>query len=92
MGISQTKLSQPQHPYYPTDITLPGYEPNSLSFTTLLSGFGAAVIVLFSFTYIIIKWIRPNMSIPDILKVLWFVLCKFQIKSIHHLTSTLASN
>jgi cholestenol delta-isomerase len=81
MGISQTKLSQPRHPYYPTDIVLPGYVPNTLHFSTLLSGFGAAVIALFVFTYMITKWRRPNISIPDILKAQWFVLCKFPTKS-----------
>jgi hypothetical protein len=92
MGISQTKISQPHHPYYPTNITLPGYVPNTLTFTTLFSGFGAAVIVLFIFTYIITKWRRPNISTPDILKVLWFILCTFPAKSIHPLTSTPVSN
>jgi len=76
MGISQTKLSQPRHPYYPSDIVLTGYVPNALHFSTLLYGFGAAVIVLFIFTYIISKWRRPNISTSDILKVQWFVLCK----------------
>ena len=77
MGISQTKLAQPRHPYYPTDITFTSYVPNTLHFSTLLYGFGAAVIVLFVLTYIITKWRRSNISTSDILKVQWFVLCKF---------------
>src|SRR6266480_1948896 len=85
MGISQTKISQPQHPYYPTYIPLPDYAPNTLTSSTLLSGFGAAVIQLFISTYIITKWRKPNIFTVDILKVLWFVLCKFPAKSIHHL-------
>jgi hypothetical protein len=74
MGISQTKIEL-LHPYCPREVAIPGYVENSLSVSTLLATFATAEAVLLTSTYFAVKRWRPSITPPDLLTVLWFVLC-----------------
>ncbi|KAF5349526.1 hypothetical protein D9756_008998 [Leucocoprinus leucothites] len=64
------------HPYYPTNLTLPGYIPNSRSVTELI---GAWLVALSIITVVTFAWLSPNnkLTLTERLITLWFVTCGF---------------
>lgn len=80
MGISQTKI-EPLHPYYPQEVAIPGYVDNVSSVSTLLATFATAETVLLTSTYVVVKRWKPSITLPDLLAVLWFVLCMLSMEA-----------
>jgi len=63
------------HPYYPPDIEIAGYLANAYTVPTLLSFFATGCVGVFTLTYFLISRTRSNLPTPELLTVLWFVLC-----------------
>ncbi|KAF1952268.1 EBDP4, emopamil-binding protein [Byssothecium circinans] len=72
-----TTPSLPLHPYYPIEAQIVGYVANKWNTFELCSLFATGCAVIFSITYMIVKKVRPNVSVSDLTVILWFVLCGF---------------
>lgn len=66
----------PLHPYYPIGATIVGYAANKWNTLELCSLFASGCAVIFAITYLIVKRVRPGLSLSDLTTVLWFVLCE----------------
>ena len=65
----------PLHPYYPQDLVLEAYTPNTRSAAELI---GAWVIFMSVVTIVTFSWLAPKkLSLAERLTTLWFVSCKF---------------
>lgn len=64
-----------KHPYYPVEAEIVGYLANRWNTLELVSMFAAGCAAIFSFTFTVIKRVRPNMSTGDLVTLMWFVLC-----------------
>eukprot|EP00232_Nephroselmis_pyriformis_P004536 CAMPEP_0182912218 /NCGR_PEP_ID=MMETSP0034_2-20130328/37399_1 /TAXON_ID=156128 /ORGANISM="Nephroselmis pyriformis, Strain CCMP717" /LENGTH=220 /DNA_ID=CAMNT_0025048875 /DNA_START=38 /DNA_END=700 /DNA_ORIENTATION=- len=66
--------SAPKHPYYPVDLKLPGYVPNSWSQAEILGLFfgGLTPIILYTWGY---SGKVGGISIGDRLQIVWFICC-----------------
>ncbi|KAF5351781.1 hypothetical protein D9756_007422 [Leucocoprinus leucothites] len=64
------------HPYYPTNLTLPGYTPNTHSATELI---GAWLVALSTLTVATFAWLAPKnkLTLTERLITLWFITCGF---------------
>ncbi|KAF1996367.1 EBDP4, emopamil-binding protein [Amniculicola lignicola CBS 123094] len=67
----------PMHPYYPLGVEVAGYLANEWNTLELCSMFAAGCTVIFGITYALVRKLRPNASTPDLITVMWFVLCGF---------------
>lgn len=62
------------HPYYPQDLALEGYTPNTRSAAELI---GAWLVFLFILTAATLAWLGPKkLTLGERLTTLWFVTCK----------------
>jgi len=75
MGISQTKI-EPDHPYYPQTAVISGYVDNKWPVNSLLASFSTAESILLITTVWAIRTWKPSVTWPEMVTVLWFVLCK----------------
>ncbi|CAI6336238.1 unnamed protein product [Periconia digitata] len=71
------KNALPLHPYYPVEATIVGYAANKWNTLELCSLFASGCAVIFAITYLIVKRVRPGLSMGDLTTILWFVLCGF---------------
>ncbi|CAO3645109.1 unnamed protein product [Cunninghamella blakesleeana] len=73
--------AQYKHPYYPTKLELPNYQPNKYSMVSLLSIVGTIFSFILLFTIIIVKKYQPNRQkriIPFstiLFNFSWFIIC-----------------
>lgn len=67
-------LSKPPRPYYPLDITVPGYLANETSVPILLSVFFGACTLLFTATHALTKRLQPTLTTTELLTTMWFAL------------------
>ncbi|KAF2792489.1 EBDP4, emopamil-binding protein [Melanomma pulvis-pyrius CBS 109.77] len=65
----------PLHPYYPIEAEIIGYLANEWNTLELCSMFAAGCTVIFAFTYVVVTRLRPNVSVSELITVLWFTLC-----------------
>lgn len=65
----------PNHPYYPLDANVVGYEPNQTPVLELLLSAGGACTVLLGVTFALASYVRPKLHLADRIAILWFVLC-----------------
>ncbi|KAL4889954.1 Emopamil-binding protein [Aspergillus ambiguus] len=63
------------HPYYPPDVEIPGYIPNTRGTLALISLFAVGCAVIFLGTYLFTVNKRPQISPGDLLTAQWFALC-----------------
>nr|XP_022301656.1 3-beta-hydroxysteroid-Delta(8),Delta(7)-isomerase-like [Crassostrea virginica] len=71
-------MPEPQatpHPYYPRDLSLPGYRPNRIPLSELLGLFFGLVAIALSGTWILAG--RYNKQGADRIVICWFVACGF---------------
>ncbi|KAF2843755.1 EBDP4, emopamil-binding protein [Patellaria atrata CBS 101060] len=67
-------IPTPPHPYYPLEIQIAGYLANEWGVPTLLFLFASGCTAIFSVAYIVATRIRPQISTPDLITIMWFVL------------------
>jgi cholestenol delta-isomerase len=77
-GKNATKIAHPPHPYYPLEIEIAGYLANDYSVPQLLFFFAAGCAVILAFTHYVAKARNPGLPPSEIVRIMWFVLCKFQ--------------
>lgn len=77
-GNNATKLP---HPYYPIEIEIVGYLANDYSVPALLACFAAGCAVILGFTHYVAKVRNPELPASEIVRIMWFVLCKLATKS-----------
>ncbi|CAO2652667.1 Nn.00g009500.m01.CDS01 [Neocucurbitaria sp. VM-36] len=75
MAASNSTFSPGSHPYYPMEVEIVGYLANKWGTLELLSMFSAGLAVIFSFTYAMVKRLRPSASTGDLTTIMWFVMC-----------------
>lgn len=75
-GNNETKLTHPPHPYYPIEIEIVGYLANDYSVPTLLALFATGCAVILGFTHYVAKIRNPDLPASEIVRIMWFVLCK----------------
>jgi len=75
-GNSST-TTNPTHPYYPLEIEIVGYLANDYSVPQLLGIFAAGCAAILGFTHVVAKARNPGLPKGEILRIMWFVLCKF---------------
>lgn len=63
------------HPYYPRNLSLPGYRPNRVPLTELLGLFFGLVAIALISTWILAG--RFNKRGADRVVICWFVVCGF---------------
>ena len=71
-------MPEPQatpHPYYPRDLSLPGYRPNRIPLSELLGLFFGLVAIALIGTWILAG--RYNKQGADRIVICWFVACGF---------------
>jgi len=66
----------PPHPYYPLEIEIAGYLANDYTVPQLLAVFGAGCAVILAFTHYVAKARNPSLPKNEIVRIMWFVLCK----------------
>lgn len=66
----------PQHPYYPPDVVIPGYEPNDVPVPVLIAALGGMLGFALLGSSIVARRVNPNLSKSDLAVFCWFVLCK----------------
>ncbi|RUS24132.1 Emopamil binding protein-domain-containing protein [Jimgerdemannia flammicorona] len=70
-------MSVSQHPYYPQELDLPHYVPNTLSLLNLLSGFGGVMSILWISTWFLggaSPYVRASATSERFI-LMWFVMC-----------------
>jgi cholestenol Delta-isomerase len=65
----------PIHPYYPLEAEIVGYLANEWDTLELCGMFAGGCTVIFAITYLVVKRLRPSVSVGDLATVMWFVLC-----------------
>lgn len=65
----------PLHPYYPLELEINGFHANEWDMFTLCSLFASGCAVIFSVTYLVVKRVKPQVSVADLSTIMWFVLC-----------------
>ncbi|CZR52284.1 related to emopamil-binding protein [Phialocephala subalpina] len=65
------------HPYYPLNVSIPGYIANTTEPLALVSVFASSCALVFATTWLIVKNTRPSLSTSDFLTIIWFVMCGF---------------
>lgn len=66
-------MSSP-HPYYPPDLVLEGYTPNTLSAAELIAAWLVSLSIVTVATFI---WLAPKkLALTERLIALWFVSCE----------------
>lgn len=73
----------PNHPYYPLDANVVGYQPNETPVLELLLSAGGACTVLLGVTFALASYVRPRLQLADRIAILWFVLCTMYSFRIH---------
>jgi cholestenol delta-isomerase len=73
------KNSTPLHPYYPLEAEVVGYLANEWNTFELCALFAAGCSVIFTATYLVTKRLRPQVSMSDLITVMWFVLCTWPV-------------
>ncbi|KAL2255804.1 hypothetical protein VTK26DRAFT_2684 [Humicola hyalothermophila] len=66
-----------QHPYFPPDVIIPGYVPNSSPLLGILAAFGGLVFAFSLGSITLAKWHNQGLSGRDQLAIGWFALCGF---------------
>jgi len=66
----------PAHPYYPLEIEIAGYLANDYSVPQLLGMFAAGCTAILGFTHVVAKARNPGLPKGEIVRIMWFVLCK----------------
>lgn len=72
------------HPYYPLDSKIDGYVANKYPVPTLLTAASTGSFLILGTIYILVSYVRSNLSKADRLAILWFFLCmplRFDIQS-----------
>ena len=69
----------PNHPYYPLDANVVGYQPNQTPVLELILSAGGACTVLLGVTFALASYVRPKLQLADRIAILWFVLCKMAL-------------
>ncbi|CAG7926318.1 unnamed protein product [Penicillium olsonii] len=64
----------PNHPYYPLDANVVGYQPNQTPVLELILSAGGACTVLLGVTFALASYVRPKLQLADRIAILWFVL------------------
>lgn len=75
MAAANVSLPRGEHPYYPIEVEIVGYLANKWGTLELLAMFASGLAVIFSFTYAMVKRLRPNASTGDLTTIMWFVMC-----------------
>jgi cholestenol delta-isomerase len=63
------------HPYYPSDLILPNYVPNTFTAPTLVGIIGAAFVTVVFSSYLIFQNFWPHSSSGERWTATWFVVC-----------------
>lgn len=64
------------HPYYPEDVHIAGYVPNTSSLTELVVQAASILVVTIFTAGGLAKWFNPRLTVADSLVLNWFVLCE----------------
>ncbi|KAK7422795.1 hypothetical protein QQX98_001356 [Neonectria punicea] len=64
-----------KHPFFPLDVAISRYAPNSISGPVLVGYFAVGCSFIFLTTLLLIQRSRSNLSRGDTLATLWFALC-----------------
>lgn len=76
-----TSLHNHRSPYYPQDLRLPHYVPNTLTTPELISRFAAYCVMIVIGTIILLGAVaRKRLTTYEKIVATWFMLCKFSTK------------
>lgn len=64
------------HPYYPENVYIADYVPNTSSLTELLVQAASILIITIVTAGGLAKWFNPRLTVADSLVLNWFVLCE----------------
>ncbi|KAJ4385317.1 hypothetical protein N0V85_008139 [Neurospora sp. IMI 360204] len=66
-----------KHPYYPREVVVPNYAPNTLTLPMVLGAFGGAVTLLMVGVVAVGKKVNKRLTWKDAGALAWFTLCGF---------------
>lgn len=64
------------HPYFPEDLHIPGYTPNTSSLSELATRFVSILAITIITAVWLAKRFTPNLTLGETFTLAWFVLCK----------------
>jgi len=64
-----------QHPYYPPDLSLPNYVPNTYPAATLVGIISASFATIILSSYFIFRTYWPHLSAGERWTATWFLVC-----------------
>jgi len=76
LGAAAARRSTDRHPYYPRDVAIPHYQPNSTALPVLLGSFGGMLFVIVAASLILATRARRGLNRTDLALIGWFVLCR----------------
>ena len=74
-ATARRSTEQTRHPYYPHDVPLPHYQPNSTPLPLLLGSFGSLLAVIVTSSLLLATRARRGLTRSDQALIGWFVLC-----------------
>ena len=67
--------AKPTLSYYPLDVEIVGYVPNSWELSSLLITFNLGITAILGTAFVAVKLARPNITSSDLAASLWFTQC-----------------
>jgi hypothetical protein len=80
------------HPYFPQDVVIPGYAPNSTPLPVILGAFGGILSAFVNVSVAVARWNSPALKKTEQLVIGWFLLCGLPCSSPRASTVRVADN
>ncbi|KAH7248176.1 Emopamil binding protein-domain-containing protein [Fusarium solani] len=75
--VSAIVSDDPEHPFFPAHVKVPGYVATSLPTTALLTIFFGALAAILTTSKVFLKWSNFILSKGEVWTASWFILCGF---------------
>jgi cholestenol delta-isomerase len=75
--VSAIVSDDPEHPFFPAHVKVPGYVATSLPTTALLTIFFGALAAILTTSKVFLKWSNLILSKGEVWTASWFILCGF---------------